>query len=355
MFNFSIPFHKFYEYFNSSFDMELDQKMIETVKKKKVPRAMIIKRSYVFAIFISWVLLVTIALSVLNVYNTINILWLTSISWGIIIGFLTISCILLLKASIQYIVGFAKTYGRTNDVHPVEVITEELAKGDEKFRTFFNQISLNIMLFYLLIAFNIWHIVFNIFFANNTDFSSIAYGFFDIVCLWAQIYTMHYYRKRMIDLEMDFNVIVPGEILFVNQSWMTNAVQSLDSDKIKTIKKSTAGMFAQFFNLWSVSVLTEGDQGAIGIMEMYYVDDAWKTVEKMKLLIKEEIIIVKNAYLLKIINHLWIKEIEYDSAENMEILKKFFREKEDIVHADYMAGDVITKSNIEEIYKEIIK
>lgn len=53
----------------------------------------------------------------------------------------------------------------------------------------------------------------------------------------------------MIDLEMDFNVIVPGEILFVNQSGMTNAVQSLDSDKIKTIKKSTAGMFAQFFNL----------------------------------------------------------------------------------------------------------
>lgn len=57
----------------------------------------------------------------------------------------------------------------------------------------------------------------------------------------------------------------------------------------------------------------------------------------MKLLIKEEIIIVKNAYLLKIINHLGIKEVEYDSVENMEILKKFFTEKEDIVHADYMS------------------
>jgi hypothetical protein len=40
----------------------------------------------------------------------------------------------------------------------------------------------------------------------------------DIFVMLTEMYFIKIYRKRMIDLEMDYNVIVPGKIFFVNQS-----------------------------------------------------------------------------------------------------------------------------------------
>jgi hypothetical protein len=40
----------------------------------------------------------------------------------------------------------------------------------------------------------------------------------DIFVIAVEIYFLRYFRKRMMDLEMDYNVVVPGKIFFVNQS-----------------------------------------------------------------------------------------------------------------------------------------
>jgi len=164
MSNFWIPFYKIYGFFFKTFMIDSDTKMVEELRTRKITHAMIIKRSWIFAVFISWVLLLTFAISGVNVYNTINIMGLESISGWVIVSFLVISCILLLKASLQYIYSFAKTYGRSNDIVPLEKLIKELNAWDEKFKTFFNQISLNIVLFYILIIFDLFHIAFNIFF-----------------------------------------------------------------------------------------------------------------------------------------------------------------------------------------------
>jgi hypothetical protein len=65
------------------------------------------------------------------------------------------------------------------------------------------------------------------------------------------------YRKRMMDLEMDYNIVVPGKIFFVNQSGVLSSVQSLESDKIKTVRSAFPSKIASFFNYGNVEILTE--------------------------------------------------------------------------------------------------
>jgi len=44
----------------------------------------------------------------------------------------------------------------------------------------------------------------------------------------------------MIDLEMDFAIVIPGKIMFYNQSNLTRSVQAINSEKIKTITSKHA-------------------------------------------------------------------------------------------------------------------
>lgn len=89
-----------------------------------------------------------------------------------------------------------------------------------------------------------------------------------------EIVFLKMYRKRMMDLEMDYNVIVPGKIYFVNQSGILSSIQTIESDKIKTVRSSFPSKLASFFNYGTVDVLTEGDtQAMMGTMSMFYVTD----------------------------------------------------------------------------------
>ncbi len=71
---------------------------------------------------------------------------------------------------------------------------------------------------------------------------------------------------------MDYNIVVPGKIFFVNQSGVLSAVQTIESDKIKTVQSSFPNKIASFFNYGTIHVLTEGDtQAMMGTMSMFYV------------------------------------------------------------------------------------
>jgi len=153
---------------------------------------------------------------------------------------------------------------------------------------------------------------------------------------------------------MDFNVVAPWEILFINQSNMLSSQQTLNSSKIKTIKSSSTNFIASFFNIGNVNILTEGDQWALGVMDMYYVDNPSETVKNMKSLVNETLIIVKNEYLLKILKHLNIKDVEYDYPENIDKLKAFLKKNDADIKSDYERADIIQKENIEDIYKNIL-
>jgi hypothetical protein len=108
----------------------------------------------------------------------------------------------------------------------------------------------------------------------------------DTFVMVTEIAFLKKYRKRMMDLEMDYNIIVPGKVFFVNQSWILSSIQTIESDKIKTVRSSFPSKIASFFNYGTVDILTEGDNiTMMGSMSMYYVQDPDGVVSNIQLLL----------------------------------------------------------------------
>lgn len=79
----------------------------------------------------------------------------------------------------------------------------------------------------------------------------------DVLIISLEVVFLKMYRKRMMDLEMDYNIVVPGKIYFVNQSGVLSTIQTIESDKIKTVKSSFPSKIASFFDYGTVDILTE--------------------------------------------------------------------------------------------------
>ena len=75
----------------------------------------------------------------------------------------------------------------------------------------------------------------------------------------------------MIDLEMDFNIVTPGKLYINNQSGVLSNTQTIDGDKIKTVRSRFPNKLSGFFNFGNVDILTEGDVEMMGTITMNFV------------------------------------------------------------------------------------
>ena len=79
----------------------------------------------------------------------------------------------------------------------------------------------------------------------------------DGILLFLQWILLGKYRKRMMDLEMDYNIVTPGKILFVNQSGMLSSSQAVEGEKVKTVTAKYPGWMASFFQYGNIEIMTE--------------------------------------------------------------------------------------------------
>lgn len=344
-----IPFYNIYKWLFKTFKINADTQLIEKLlEESSFKHAMVVKRSWIFALMNSWVLIATVILTIWNWYNISNFLGLDSFNWILLISLLAWSLGMLLFSSISFIYKYRKTYGQGNKIEDVNYILQELKDWDELFESFFNQITTNLFLFGFVIVFYVYQII-NSFFIQEVNWS-ILIAVIDIVLLWCQIYLMRVYRKKMIDLELDFNVVVPWKLYFFNQSNMYSQSQTLQSSKIKTISDKTNNFFMSFFNLWSISVLTEWDQGWLWMMDIYYVEGPKETIANIYTLVNMKPKEIKNKYLLQIINHLWLTVDNFEKPENKQKIKEFLQKNDEWIQEDFKELNFIAKEEIRELY-----
>ena len=94
----------------------------------------------------------------------------------------------------------------------------------------------------------------------------------------------------MIDLEMDYNIVIPGKIMFVNQSGMLSSVSTLEGDKVKSVSARYSGWLGSFFNFGIIEIMTEGDnQSMTGTMPMYYVTAPNETARLIQSMLNREL------------------------------------------------------------------
>ena len=194
--------------------------------------------------------------------------------------------LILVISTVTYIRHFRKIHREPVIETDTKKLVRDLTLWDNHFRSFFNWSITNQ---FILVGIIFAEIVLLLLYGKGIGehFWILATDTFVILL---EIFFLRHFRRRMMDLEMDYNIIVPGKIFFVNQSGVLSAVQTIESDKIKTVQSSFPSKIASFFNFGTVHVLTEGDtQAMMGTMSMYYVTNPDGVVANIQTLLDEKL------------------------------------------------------------------
>ncbi len=279
-----IPFDRIYSWLFKSFNISGETVLVERLIADGYKRLLIIKRSWVFALFTLWLPISILILSGISIFIAYTSIDITSIKYTLIIGNLIMSIILIIS-SMNYVRYFRSIHHETEIVTDMHVVRDELELGDTYFVSFFNWSITNQWILIVIIIIELILIL--------TYGDQIGEYFWvlatDTFVVLIEIWFLRQFRKRMMDLEMDYNIIVEGKIFFVNQSGLLSTIQTIDWNKIKTVQSIFPSKIASFFNYGTINILTEGDATNIGTMSMYYVTDPDRIVTYIQTLIDARI------------------------------------------------------------------
>ncbi len=196
-----------------SFDIAGDTKLLEKLEKDGTRFLMIIKKHWIYSILISWRVIFVILIEISNVYLLVFSHPVTDLTTEIIATLLTINVIWWLIIVIIYIRRFRRIQGNKPYVEDIYFAIAKSKQSDAAFVNFFNQ---TILLLFLLIGITIFTVVSSIqnIFSGDAYFS---FGIINAVLLIIQLGLFYSYLNVMINQEMDFKVVLPGQILFYNQ------------------------------------------------------------------------------------------------------------------------------------------
>ncbi len=227
-----------------------------------------------------------------------------------------------------------------------EDLRTNLTLGDKSFTTCFNQLQFNFFFFIGVVVIYILHIIL------VSKFSTGIWAAIDIACIAAQMVFIQKFVRLLIDLEMDFNLVVPGKIFFVNQQGLYSDIQTLEADKIKTIKSSYPSFFASFFHYGTIEVLTEGDESNIGHTTTEFVDRPEETVVNINSLLSGRYTLteqIHSAYLQKVLSGFPGLPPEERKAK----IKEYLTTYESQIKKEYLESqDTEMKERVEQLYRE---
>ena len=92
----------------------------------------------------------------------------------------------------------------------------------------------------------------------------------------------------MVELEMTYNLIIPGRIYFINQKSIYTGTETLEPQKVKLMKSSYPNIIASLLNYGDIEVYPDGMLIELGKMNLQYIDDPINTSDKLNKLLQEE-------------------------------------------------------------------
>ena len=346
-----LPFYSFYTFIKKSFDVASDTKLIEQLKEDKVKEALIIKRSWIYGVLISWILVITFILTIVNsfnIYEWIIVDGMHTYIWYTMIAFLIISLYGLITNSLIYLFAFKKNYEHWNVILPVEQLIISLKKGDDLFIDFFNQISTNVFVFYIVLFIYGGFLSYSMITGQDATADELMYSIINMFLIVWQLWLMHHYRRKMFDLEMDYSIFVPGNIYFANQSDMSMTSSVLESVKVSKVEEETVeSNIQEYFDLGIIKLYALGSSK---VVSLNFIENPKETKENIEIMLHSDWFKLNNLYLKNILNLHNISEKEYDTKETKEIVLSFLATNDKDIQFDYIHGDVVKKSEIENMY-----
>ena len=273
-----LNFRKVYEYLFSSFRIDRDTKLVEKLISDGVSSVIIIKRAWLYGAFSALLLVPIVVTTVANVYLLgKHFDWNTT---GTVLATLLVANVAYtLISSIRFLYEYREFRKGALSAVSTQLLRNDLERSDIIFTSLFNQLQTNFFFFIGIVVFYIFHV------AVVSGFSTGIWAMVDIVCIALQLFVLGKFVSNMTNLEMDFTVAVPGQLYFVNQKGMYVEIQTLESDKIKTIKSSYPNFISSFFGYGNLEIMTEGDMSGLGTVIIEYVENPEATVQNVNTLL----------------------------------------------------------------------
>lgn len=269
-----IPFHKIYSWLFKSFNISWETILVDRLVAQWYKEIMIIKRSWIFALFTLWLPIVILILSWISVYIAYRSISIDAIRYTLIGGNVLMALILMVS-SISYIRHFRSIYHEPKIVTDMIAFKKELLAWDKYFQSFYDWSITNQWILIWIICIELLLV-----FVYGKQIGGHFWVLtIDTIVILIEIWFIRHYRKRMTDLEMDYNIFIPWKIFFINQSWLLSVTQTIEWEKIKSVQSVFPSKIASFFNYGTVNILLEWDsQEMMWTMSMYYVTSPDKAV-----------------------------------------------------------------------------
>ncbi len=154
---------------------------------------------------------------------------------------------------------------------------------------------------------------------------------------------------------MDFNIAVKGRMIFINQEGVFSDINTIESDKIKSIRSTYPNFIASFFHFGTVEVLTEWDEAMMWHNLIEYVDQPEQTVQNINTLLSGKVVLEEHVH-NKYLQNIFAKFPDLTGEERKKAIKKYLSEYEQQIQKEYQeSSDSELKKEITEIYEEYYK
>jgi lipopolysaccharide/colanic/teichoic acid biosynthesis glycosyltransferase len=234
-----IPFHKAYLKIFHSLNFSAEQELLEELQQEWIKNFLIIKRSWIYGLKLFGLIL--IATILLFIQGFIFIEYFNSFFTNIILsGSLLIIWLLLLYDSIWYLWSYKNNHSEAYIEENISFLIKKNNKVNRKFIRFFN---ISVFTSFLLILVLLEILIFSTIFYT---WEQIALVFLEVFLILFTYFLVSTHRKLIMNLELDFSLVVPGSFYVVNQKWVLSWRQCIIPQNIKTVE----GKYSS--TMWSI-------------------------------------------------------------------------------------------------------
>lgn len=347
-----INFRKVFEYLFSSFDIAGDTKYIEKCREEWIRFIMVVKRHWIYAIYNSWKVLFVIVIWFFNIYLlALSPGYHDVYSYGIAL-FLWINITYWVIIIVLYIIEFYRVHWSQPLLEDIHSALRKSQASDEIFTKFFNHTIFILVVLFAIFAFTtITGIISVIGSFTSESATNFWVNIWNSLLLLVQIMLFYSFMQNMINQEMDYKVVIPGQILYFDQTGVLGNSQNMNSNKIKTINTQYPSILASFFNYGNVLVLSEWDQKDKWEMQMEYVGNPPNTVKEIEKVLRNDLTVMEkevNLLLKRFKEKIWYDTIE--TKEQKEALKKFITENEEMLEDIFTTWNKETQDEVRELF-----
>ena len=266
-------FHKLYLKIFNSLDFDVEKKLLLELQDEWVEKFLPIKRSWIYALKLSFIALLGIALMLVNAY--IGIVYFESFFAKIILpaSYLIIS-ILLFFDTIWYMFSYKKTH---KNIWISQDTKELIQKNDIVNKNFIKFFNISVLVSFFLLLILLETIIFLVFFYS---WEQIALKMLE---LWINIFagfTIVKHRRLSMNLELDFWLAVSGKVYIIDQTGLLSSKQSIVAVNIKTVEWVYHSILGSILGYWDVKFFLEWNiPDQKWVITLDYISNPRKTVD----------------------------------------------------------------------------